>query len=61
MNKGEVIEILFIDFRKAFDYVDHIILKEKLIAAGVSGKLYQIIESYLENIKQYVELNGGKV
>eukprot|EP00795_Rhopilema_esculentum_P001940 gene1940-16448_t len=60
MSKGEVIAILFIDFGKASDCADHIILKQKLIAAGDSGKLYQIIESYLENRKQYVDLNEVK-
>ena len=49
MNEGEVVGILFIDFRKAFDCVDHVILKQKLIGAAVTGQLYQIIESYLEN------------
>ena len=58
MSEGEVVGVLFIDFRKAFDCIDHVILKQKLIAAGVTGQLYLLIKSYLENRQQYVELNG---
>ena len=39
MSEGEVVGVLFIDFRKAFDCVDHVILKQKLIAAGVTDQL----------------------
>ena len=60
MSGGEVVGVLFIDFRKAFDCVDHEILKQKLIEAEITGQLYQMIASYLENRKQYVELNGVK-
>ena len=30
MDKGDIIGTLFIDFRKAFDMVDHSLLMEKL-------------------------------
>ena len=60
MNEEEVVSVLFIDFKKAFDCVDHVILKQELIAAGVTGQLYQMIYSYLVNRQQYVELNGVK-
>ena len=37
LDTGHKVGVLFIDFRKAFDCVDHIILAEKLKAVGVSG------------------------
>ena len=60
MSRGGVVGILFIDFSKAVDCVDHGILKQKLIGTGITGQLYQMIESYLGNRQQYVELNGAK-
>ena len=60
MSGGGAVGILFIDFRKAFECVDHEILKDKLIGAGITCQLYQMIESYLENRQQYVELYGVK-
>ena len=60
MSGGGAVGILFTAFSKAFDCVDHEILKQKLIGAGIMGQLYQMIESYLENRQPYVELNGVK-
>ena len=37
MNVGHKVGVLFIDFRKGFDCVDHIILAEKLKAVGILG------------------------
>ena len=49
MSRGGVVGILFIDFSKAFNCVDHEIMNQKLIGAGIAGQLYKVIESYLEN------------
>ena len=44
---GHKLGVLFIDFRKAFDYVDHIILSEKPKAVGLAGDLWKWINDYL--------------
>ena len=54
-----MVGVLFVDFSKAFDSVDHDILKQKMIAAGITGGLYNLIESYLDRRKQYVEMVGA--
>ena len=59
LDRKKVIGILFIDFRKAFDSVNHIILKKKLQVCGISGQLFELLESYLGNRSQFVELNGA--
>ena len=37
----------FVDFSKAFDSVDHDILKQKMTATRIQRKLYNLTESYL--------------
>ena len=45
---------IFIDFRKAFDTVNHDILLTKLERLGVRGTVLQLLKSYLGNRQQYV-------
>ena len=51
---------IFIDLRKAFDTVNHKILIEKLKHVGVRGIPNQLINSYLTNRSQYIQLNNTK-
>ena len=47
----------FIDFRKAFDCVQHPVLLDKLSALGLNGKVIDWFTSYLENRRQRVLAN----
>ena len=49
---------LFIDFRKAFDCVDHEILVKKLKKYGIRGLPLSWIASYLKDRKQFVVFDG---
>ena len=60
MDENKVVAVLFIDFKKAFDCVDHDILKKKLIACGISGDLYQFMSDYLSKREQFTIVNGTK-
>ena len=51
---------IFIDFRKAFDTVDHDILLEKLEYYGIRGHANRFFMSYLTNRRQYTLVNGIK-
>ena len=57
LEKGEVGIVIFIDFRKAFDTVDHTILLEKLHYYGIRGMAHIWLSSYLMGRQQYVELD----
>ena len=51
--------VLFIDFRKAFDCVDHVILGEKLKALGVSDDMWIWLMDYLANRSQLTQIDGA--
>ena len=55
---GNFILTLFIDLKKAFDTVDHLILLRKLEHYGIRGHCNSFFESYLSNRKQYVHCNN---
>ena len=55
MENGEIGIGIFIDFRKAFDTVDHAILLDKLHYYGIRGIAHDWFCSYLTGRKQFVE------
>ena len=48
-----------IDFKKAFDTVDHEILLQKLFRYGIRGMPLSLLRSYLSNRKQYTSVNSS--
>ena len=51
---------IFLDLKKAFDTVDHTVLKQKLIAMGIRGLPFDLISSYLANRYQFTCINSTK-
>ena len=51
---------IFLDLKKAFDTVDHNILKKKLKIKGIRGLSYDLISSYLANRYQFTSVNSQK-
>ena len=47
-----------LDIKKAFDWVNHTILLNKLSHYGIRGVCYKLFESYLTNRQQYVYVNN---
>ena len=60
IDDGFKVRVLFVHFKKAFDTVDHAILKSNLSDVGVSGLFYEWIASYLHERSQYVAVNGAR-
>ena len=49
---------IFMDLSKAFDTLNHDILIYKLKSYGLSEAALKLMQSYLTNRKQYVEINN---
>ena len=58
LDKGRQVDVVFLDFSKAFDKVNHAVLLQKLRNFGITGSLLQWCESYLSNRRQRVVLDG---
>ena len=56
--KGKFTAMIFTDVKKAFDTVDHGILRDKMKFYGISGMEHDWLRSYLNNRKQFYKVNG---
>ena len=59
VNVGELIDVVYFDFAKAFDSVNHDIILHKLkYQFGIDGHMLKFIKEYLRGRKQRVFVNG---
>ena len=56
ISKNEEVDVIYTDFEKAFDKVDHGILIDKLYSLGIRGKTFKLIYNYLTNRTQCVKI-----
>ncbi|KAK4828588.1 hypothetical protein QYF61_000040 [Mycteria americana] len=58
VNEGKAVDVVYLDFSKAFDTVSHSILLEKLAAHGLDGCTLRWVKNWLVGRAQRVVVNG---
>ena len=59
VDRGLPIDIVYLDFQKAFDKVPHKHFISKIEAHGIGGKIINWIKDWLRGRRQRVVLNGN--
>ena len=58
-SEHKKIATIFLDLKKAFDVVDHVLLLKKLEIYGIRGNIYNLIKSYLNNRTFTTKINNS--
>ncbi|CAH8657915.1 unnamed protein product [Dicrocoelium dendriticum] len=58
LNKGQSVDVIYIDFSKAFDKVNHAVLLDRLRMCGVGGSLHKWISNFLIDRKWRVQVDN---
>ena len=57
LSADKYVVVIFVDFRKAYDTVNHILLK-KMHAYGIRGNILDWFKNYLNNRNQFTFINN---
>ena len=60
LDEGKAVDVVYLDFSKAFDTVSHSILLQKLAACGLDRYTPGWVRNWLEGWAQRVVVNGVK-
>lgn len=60
VDRGKTVDVIYTDFTKAFDTVNHFLLLQKLSSLGIAGDILKWCRSYLSNRKSVVVVGGHK-
>jgi ribonuclease P/MRP protein subunit RPP40 len=58
VDQGNAVDVIYLDFQKAFDKVPHKRLLRKVQSLGINGQIYKWIENWLSQQSQRVQLAG---
>lgn len=58
LDRRHQVDVVYTDFSKAFDRLNHSLLVDKLASFGFSASLVGLFRSYLDGRRQYVQCNG---
>ena len=59
LELGGKIDVIYLDFAKAFDKVHHGVLLQKLQNIGITGNLFEWLKEFLRARKQFVSVEGA--
>ena len=59
MSGGNTVDMVYLDFAKAFDKVDHGVLLHKIKTLGITGKLGVWLYHFITHRTHFVRLQGG--
>jgi len=60
VDEGKAVDVIYLEFSKAFDTVPHSILLDKLAAHGLDGRILHCMKNWLNGRAQRVVVNGVK-
>ncbi|GAB0185523.1 hypothetical protein GRJ2_001017600 [Grus japonensis] len=60
VDEGKAVDVVYLDFSKAFDTTSHSILLEKLAAHGLDRRMLCWVKNWLDGRAQRVVVNGIK-
>ena len=60
LDKGDKVDVVLIDFSKAFDVVPHSLLLNKLILPGVCSQTVKWLLEFLSDRHQLEDVNGAR-
>ena len=60
LDKSDKVDVVLIDFSKAFDVVPHSLLLNKLISLGVCSQTVKWLLEFLSDRHQVVDINGAR-
>lgn len=60
LERGDNVDVIYLDFAKAFDKVDIAVTLNKLQSLGISGGVLKWMKSFLVERKQYVTVDGNR-
>ena len=60
LQDNNEVDVIYLDYAKAFDKVDHEILLRKIARLGIKGKLYDWIKNFLTDRRHQTVLVNGK-
>ena len=60
IDNGDEVDVIYLDFCKAFDKVPHQRLLQKLYAYGIRGKVHTWVKEFLSGREQRVIVNGSQ-
>ncbi len=57
LDEGHTVNLVYLDFAKTFDAVNHLFLLAKLKFSGIDGAVLNLIKSYLSNRSYQVQID----